>query len=242
MDSGYVQPPQNIHQTTGVTPSAGAATGGYGTGMTQPGAGAAMGGTGLMQQHVPVVGQQYVAQTVKSYAVSKKKMSVSKGDWTITDQMGHSSFKVDGRIASMRDRRFLRDAAGNKILTMKKKLITMHDTWEILAGDSNTVLATCKKSSLVQFRTAMDVMLASSTTGKHTPDYQVKGDFFDRNITIFRGAEQAALVTRQITFTTAILDKDTFGVTIFPGVDEAIIFALIVIMDEVFLHDNSDSD
>ncbi len=49
-------------------------------------------------------------------------------------------------------------------------------------------------------------------------------------------------VTRQITFTTAILDKDTFGVTIFPGVDEALVFALIVIMDEVFLHDNGDSD
>jgi len=220
---GYVQPPQSISQTTGITPS--------------PGMGA-----GISQQHIPVVGQQYVAQTVRSYAVSKKKMSVSKGDWTITDQLGHNSFKVDGRIASMKDKRFLRDAAGNKILLMKKKLITLHDTWEILTGDGNHVLATCKKSSLVQFRTAMDVMLASSTTGKHNPDYQVKGDFFDRNLTVFRGAEPAALVTRQITFTTAILGKDTFGVTIFPGVDEALVFALIVIMDEVFLHDNSDSD
>jgi uncharacterized protein YxjI len=45
-------------------------------------------------------------------------------------------------------------------------------------------------------------------------------------------------VTRQITFTTAVLGKDTFGVTIFPGVDEALVFALIVIMDEVFLHDD----
>jgi uncharacterized protein YxjI len=211
----------NIHQTTGLTPGTTSA------------------------DHIPgvVIGHQYVAPTVRSYAVSKKKMSVSKGDWTITDQVGHSSYKVDGRVASMRDKRFLRDASGNKILTMKKKLITMHDTWEILAGDNDKVVATCKKSSLVQFKTSMDVMLASSTTGKHTPDYQVKGDFFDRNLTIFKGAEQAALVTRQITFTTAILDKDTFGVTIFPGVDEALVFALVVIMDEVFLHDNgSDSD
>jgi len=220
---GYVQPPQNIGQATGLTPGAGI-------------------GAGISQQHAPVVGQQYVAQTVRSYAVSKKKLSVSKGDWTITDQVGHNHYKVDGRIASVKDKRFLRDASGNKILTLKKKLITMHDTWEILAGDGNHVLATVKKSSLVQFKTAMDVNLTSSTTGKHTPDYQVKGDFFDRNITIFRGAEQAALVTRQITFTTAILDKDTFGVTVFPGVDEALVFALIIIMDEVFLHDNSDSD
>jgi uncharacterized protein YxjI len=157
----------------------------------------AMGGTGAMG----VVGQQYVAQTVKSYAVTKKRMSVSGGDWTITDQMGQNAFRVDGRIASMRDRRFLRDASNNRILTMKKKLITLHDTWEIYAGESNTVLATCKKSSLVQVRTAMDVNLASSTTSKHNPDYQVKGDFFDRNITIFRGVEQAALVrTLKVTY------------------------------------------
>lgn len=103
MGGGYVQPPQNISQTTGLTPGAGT-------------------GAGIGQQHIPVVGQQYVAQTVRSYAVSKKKLSVSKGDWTITDQVGHSSFEVDGRIASMRDKRFLRDAAGNKILTMKKKV------------------------------------------------------------------------------------------------------------------------
>jgi len=32
-------------------------------------------------------------------------------------------------------------------------------------------------------------------------------------------------------------------VTIFPGVDEALVLALVVIMDEIFLHDNgSDSD
>lgn len=220
-----MQTPQNIQQSTGLTP-----------GVT-PGVAA------LGTQHVPIVGQQYVSNTVQSYAVAKKKLSVSKGDWNITDQAGHSAFKVDGRIASMRDKRFLRDAAGNVILSMKKKLITMHDTWEILTGNGDQVIATCKKSSVVQFKTSMDVMLASSTTGKHTPDYQVKGDFFDRNLTVFRGAEQAALVTRQITFTTVILDKDTFGVTIFPGVDQALVLALIVIMDEVFHHGNgSDSD
>lgn len=70
----------------------------------------------------------------------------------------------------------------------------MHDSWQICSGDNDHVIATVKKSSLVQFRTAMDVMLASSPTGSHTPDYQIKGDFFERNLTIFRGAEQAALV------------------------------------------------
>lgn len=163
-DGGYVQPPENIHQTTG-----------------------------LSGDHQAVVGQQYVAHAPMTYAISQK-VSIKDGDWAIVDQNGNSSFKVSGKIASMRDKRYLKDAAGNKILTLKKKLITMHNSWEILAGDGGNVLATCKKSSLVQVKTAMDVMLASSTSGKNTPDYQVKGDFFNYNIAIYRGTEEAAVV------------------------------------------------
>jgi hypothetical protein len=68
----------------------------------------------------------------------------------------------------------------------------MHDTWQIYSA-ADTVLATVKKSSLVQFKTAMDVFLGSSSSSKN-PDYVMQGDFLDRNLTIFQGAQQAALV------------------------------------------------
>jgi hypothetical protein len=45
-------------------------------------------------------------------------------------------------------------------------------------------------------------------------------------------------VTRQLTFPNIVRDRDIFSVTIFPGVDIALIFALIVIMDEVSIHEN----
>jgi hypothetical protein len=45
-------------------------------------------------------------------------------------------------------------------------------------------------------------------------------------------------VTRQLTFADFFRDRDNFGVTIFPGVDIASIFALIVIMDEVSIEEN----
>jgi hypothetical protein len=68
----------------------------------------------------------------------------------------------------------------------------MHDTWQIYSA-ADTLLATVKKSSLVQFKTAMDVFLGSSSSSKNA-DYVMQGDFLDRNLTIFQGAQQAALV------------------------------------------------
>lgn len=45
-------------------------------------------------------------------------------------------------------------------------------------------------------------------------------------------------MTRQLTFANIVRDRDNFGVTIFPGVDIVLIFALIVIMDEVSINEN----
>jgi uncharacterized protein YxjI len=196
------------------------------------------GGGGFGSGTNAVAGPQYCLPQVSAYAVSKKVVSMSGGDWKITDATGRTVFKVSGRVASVRDKRFLRDPSNKTVLRMQKKIVTMHDTWQIYSA-ADTVLATVKKSSLVQFKTAMDVFLGSSSSSKN-PDYVMQGDFLDRNLTIFQGAQQAALVTRQITFASVVVDKDNFGVTIFPGVDIALIFALIVIMDEVYVHHDSD--
>jgi hypothetical protein len=45
-------------------------------------------------------------------------------------------------------------------------------------------------------------------------------------------------VTWQITLTNLLIDKDTFGVTVFPGGDYAFVIALLVIMDAIYLHDD----
>ncbi|CAK9203559.1 unnamed protein product [Sphagnum jensenii] len=215
---GYVQSPNDIRaQNQGSYPSGMQGTGSYGP---------------------AVAGPQYCLPQVSAYAVSKKVVSMSGGDWKITDATGRIVFKVSGRVASVRDKRFLRDPSNKTVLRMQKKIVTMHDTWQIYSA-ADTLLATVKKSSLVQFKTAMDVFLGSSSSSKNA-DYVMQGDFLDRNLTIFQGAQQAALVTRQITFASVVVDKDNFGVTIFPGVDIALIFALIVIMDEVYVHHDSD--
>jgi len=43
-------------------------------------------------------------------------------------------------------------------------------------------------------------------------------------------------VTPQTTFTNPLIDKDTFGVTVFPGGDYAFVIALLLIIDAIDLH------
>ncbi len=49
-------------------------------------------------------------------------VSFSGGDWTISDPAGNILFRVDGKVWTVRDRRYLLDAAGYKVIRMQQKV------------------------------------------------------------------------------------------------------------------------
>jgi hypothetical protein len=77
----------------------------------------------MQQQAVVVTGPQYCLPHETTFAISKKVISFSGGDWTITDAAsGRKIFKVDGRLFSVSATKHLRDTAGHQILRMQKKV------------------------------------------------------------------------------------------------------------------------
>jgi hypothetical protein len=71
---------------------------------------------------LPVVGHQFCAPYVVPLTVTKKALSLSDGDFAITDANGAVVLKVKGTIFSMRHRRVLLDAAGQPLLSMQEKV------------------------------------------------------------------------------------------------------------------------
>lgn len=186
---------------------------------------------------VAVVGQQYCAPYPVDLTVKKKALSLSDGDFSVLDVNGNVVFKVKGKLLSLRDRRVLVDAVGNPIISMQQKMISMHRRWQVFRGDSSDekdLLFSAKKSSLIQFKTNLDVFLASNTT-EHACDFKIKGSYFERACTIYLGESSTivAQMSRKYTVTNIVLGKDTFGVTVYPNIDYAFIVSLIIILDEI---------
>jgi hypothetical protein len=71
---------------------------------------------------LPVVGHHFCAPYVVPLTVTKKALSLSDGDFAITDANGAVVLKVKGTIFSMRHRRVLLDAAGQPLLSMQEKV------------------------------------------------------------------------------------------------------------------------
>ncbi len=73
------------------------------------------------------------------------------------------------------------------------QILSFHAGWHMYAGDSEQLVCTVKKSSILQLRPSMNVFLASNTT-ERIPDFTLKGNFLERNLTIFHGQEAIAQV------------------------------------------------
>ncbi|EER98231.1 protein LURP-one-related 10 [Sorghum bicolor] len=191
---------------------------------------------------VAVVAPHFCAPYVVQLLV-KERFSLREGDFTITDTNGAVVITVKGALISIHNRRLLLDAAGNPLLSLREKVISMHNTWEAYRGDStrsSDLLFTAKKSSILQlFKTEMYIYLASNTSHE-VCDFMMKGSFNERSCSFYLGNSNIliAKMHREHTATSMVLGTDCFSLTVFPNVDYVFIAALVVILQEIHTDKN----
>ncbi|KAL8102108.1 protein LURP-one-related 15-like [Apium graveolens] len=190
-----------------------------------------------MAPEVVVVGRQFTAPYQIDLTIVRKMMTISEGNFGVTDANGNIMFKVKGKALSFRARRVLLDANGNPIVSFQRKIMSMHSTWKVYRGDSNDsrdLVFSVQRSSLFQFKTQLDVFLASNTS-KDNRDFKIKGSWFEKSCTIYAGRSSTVIAQmhRKSSFSSVVLGKDKFAVTVYPNVDYAFIVALVVILEEI---------
>ncbi|KAK9821511.1 hypothetical protein WJX74_005491 [Apatococcus lobatus] len=193
---------------------------------------------------------EYTASQEQLFYMSEKMLSFGKDDFNIKDINGHTVFKVDASLLSMKGARALTDAAKHTILTLQHKLIGS-GTWEIYRGNGSTgeKIAIIKKphglgkmaSGHQHQGPVVGVHFASHAVGGGSinPDMVVVGDVMGKGYTILQGSTMVAEVSRALAVSTSkfkLGGKDAYAVRVLPGVDCTFILALAVIVDELF-HD-----
>jgi hypothetical protein len=70
------------------------------------------------------VSPQFCAPHAVPLTVVKKAISLSGGDFVVTDANGAEMLRVKGAVFSIHDRRVLRNAAGQPLVSMREKVMT----------------------------------------------------------------------------------------------------------------------
>ena len=154
------------------------------------------------------------------YLVQERIFSLTNDFW-IEDENGNHAFFVDGKALSLRETFELSDAAGNLRVVIRKKAFSFRDTMNI--EDATGGIATVRPAMFSPFRHRFEIELADGS------QLTAEGSFADKDwqLVTAEGLE-IARISRQW-----FRVRDTYGVEVAPGLDDAQILAIAVCIDRI---------
>ncbi|KAL5806783.1 hypothetical protein ACOSQ4_029516 [Xanthoceras sorbifolium] len=157
---------------------------------------------------ISVVGPQFCTPYPLDLAIVNKLLSGRS--FSVTDINGNDMFKVKGKFFTLHDRRVLLDGDGNPIVTLIKKIRTIHDRWHVFRGKSTSskdLLFTVKRSSMLSsmFQTNANLeMFLANNKKEEVCDFQVKGSWSGRSCVIYLG--ESTTIVAQLRYTNHLIN------------------------------------
>jgi len=150
----------------------------------------------------------------------REKMFSIGDDFWIENQEDDRAFKVDGKALRLRDTLILQDPSGRELFKVQKRALHVRDTMEI-ERDGDTV-ATVKKALVHVVRDRFSVEVEGEG------DLEAKGNIVDHEYKVERDGDHVAEVSKRW-----FRVRDTYGIQIAPGEDDALILAVVVCIDQM---------
>ena len=153
------------------------------------------------------------------YQMREKLFAIGDDYWVETEG-GERAFKVDGKALRVRDTFILESPSGDELFKIQEKKLRVRDTMEI-EHDGDTV-ATIKKALITPLRDRFAIELEAGG------ELSAKGNIVDHEYEIERDGETIAEISKRW-----FRVRDTYGIEVAPGQDDALILAAVVCIDEM---------
>ena len=153
------------------------------------------------------------------YQMREKLFSIGDDFWIETEQ-GERAFKVNGKAMRIRETFVLESPSGDELFKIQEKKLRIHDTMKI-ERDGDTV-ATVKKALITPLRDRFAIEV------EHDDDLSAKGNIVDHEYEIERDGHKVAEISKRW-----FRIRDTYGIEIAPGQNDALILAATVCIDEM---------
>jgi len=150
----------------------------------------------------------------------REKMFAIGDDFWIETDSGERAFKVDGKALRVRDTLVLETPDGGEMFTIQEKKLSVRDRMEIERG--GTTVATVKKALVSPLRDRFSIDVEGGE------DMEAKGNIVDHEYEIERGGDKVAEVSKRW-----FRVRDTYGIEIEEGGDDALILAITVCIDQM---------
>ncbi|MGH2885800.1 MAG: LURP-one-related/scramblase family protein [Solirubrobacteraceae bacterium] len=153
------------------------------------------------------------------YQMREKLFAIGDDFWVETGG-GERAFKVDGKALRVRNTFILENRSGDELFKIQEKKLHIRDTMEIERGGDT--VATIKKALITPLRDRFAIELEAGG------ELSAKGNIVDHEYEIERDGEKVAEISKRW-----FRVRDTYGIEVTPGQDDALILAAVVCIDEM---------
>ena len=153
------------------------------------------------------------------YQMREKLFAIGDDFWVETAG-GDRVFKVNGKAFRVRDTLVLESPAGEELYSIQEKNLHVRDTMEVERG--GRTVATVKKALVSPLRQRYSISLEDG------PELEAHGNIVDHEFEIERSGDRVAEVSKRW-----FRVRETYGIEVAPGQDDALIVALTVCLDQM---------
>ena len=153
------------------------------------------------------------------YRMQEKLFAIGDDFW-IENEAGQRAFKVNGKVLRVRDTLVLETPNGEELFSVQSKMLHIRDTMSI--ERSGRKVASIKKALVSPLRDRFSIDVEDGE------DMEAKGNLVDHEYKIERDGDQVAEVSRRW-----FRIRDTYGVEIAPGEDDALVLAVVICIDQM---------
>jgi len=150
----------------------------------------------------------------------REKLFAIGDDFWVENEGGQRAYKVNGKALRVRDTLVLESPHGEELYSIQEKMVRVRDTMHIERGGRQ--VATVKKALITPLRERFSIDVDGGG------DMEAKGNILDHEYKIERGGDEIAEISRRW-----FRVRDTYGVEINPGEDDALVLAVVVCIDQM---------
>jgi uncharacterized protein YxjI len=153
------------------------------------------------------------------YRMREKLFAIGDDFWIDTEDDRHA-FKVNGKALRIRKTFILENASGDELIKIQEKKLSVRDKMELEHDGEH--LATIKKALISPLRDRFAIELSDGR------ELSAKGNIVDHEYKIERDGDKLAEISKRW-----FRIRDTYGIEIAPGEDDALILAATICIDEM---------
>ncbi|XP_077215409.1 protein LURP-one-related 8-like [Tasmannia lanceolata] len=173
---------------------------------------------------------------VEVLTVWKKSLLFNCNGFTVFDAKGNLVFRVDNYAARNKGEIVLIDGAGKRLLTIRRKKLSLGEHWVVFNGETtvNPLFSVKKHVSFLNSKSLAHVIPGNSNTSKEAM-YNIEGSYSRRCCVIYdKNRRHVAEIKRKEAVGGAHFGADIFRLVVLPEFDTPVAMSLVILLDQMF--------